>query len=247
MKKPTISLITVCFNADKYIENTLKSIIEQDFDYKEIIVIDGASKDYTLSLINKYSEKINRLVSEPDKGLYDAMNKGLNLASGEYVLFINAGDTFHDNQTLSKCMNQCANADVIYGDTLITDQNWQAKHLRRLRPPQKLKFRSFAKGMLVSHQSFIARRSLVTNYNLNYRYSADFDWCIQILGKSKKNCFYNAPIAHFMDGGQTSKTLIPGLKERFKIMYKHYGLLSTLLNHVFILFRMLWHLIKVKT
>ena len=238
MGNASISLITVCFNAEKYIENTILSLINQDYPAKEIIVIDGASKDNTLALIEKYTKNIKHIISESDKGIYDAMNKGLALATGDYVLFINAGDALHEASTLSQCFLQYNNADIIYGDTFISNQNWQIMGLRRLRPPKQLMFKDFSKGMLISHQAFIAKRKIAPQFDTSYSYSADFDWCVKILKESKSNYNSQIPIAHFMEGGQTSKTLIPGLKERFKIMIKHYGLLQTIWSHIFISFRL---------
>lgn len=238
---PLISIVTVCYNAQQFIEKTIQSIINQTFKDLEYIIIDGGSKDKTLKIIKKYESKISKIISEPDNGLYDAMNKGIKKANGKYILFINAGDAFHSPTTLQEVFNKCQQGDVIYGDTLITDYNWAIKGKRRLRPPKKLKFKDFSKGMLVSHQAFIAKKELAELYDTNYKYSADFDWTIKILKKAKTICNASVPIAHFMEGGQTSKTIIPGLKERFIIMKKHYGLSKTIFMHFFILFRFIFH------
>jgi len=241
---PLISIVTVCYNAQQFIEKTIQSIVNQTFKDIEYIIIDGASKDKTLDIVKKYETKITKLISEPDNGLYDAMNKGIKKANGKYILFINAGDAFHSNTTLEEVFNNCQKSDVIYGDTLITNSNWEIIGKRRLRPPKTLKYKDFSKGMLVSHQAFIAKKSLAELYDINYRYSADFDWTIKILKKAKTICNASIPIAHFMEGGQTSKTVIPGLKERFIIMKKHYGLSRTVFMHFFILFRLFLHLLK---
>jgi len=235
---PLISIVTVCFNAQQFIEKTIQSIVNQTFKDVEYIIVDGASKDKTLEIIKKYESKISKLISEPDNGLYDAMNKGIEMSTGKYILFINAGDAFHSNTSLQQVFDHCSQSDVIYGDTLITDSNWEIKGKRRLSPPKKLKYKDFSKGMLVSHQSFIAKKELAELYDTNYKYSADFDWTIKILKKAKTICNASVPIAHFMEGGQTSKTIIPGLIERFIIMKKHYGLSRTIFMHFFILLRL---------
>ncbi len=234
---PKISIITVCYNAEIYIAKTIESVLSQTYSNYEYIIVDGGSSDKTLSILENYKSKIDKLISEPDNGLYYAMNKGIKLAQSEYIIFINAGDTFHASTTLENLFSSCRNSDVIYGDTLITDENWKVKRKRRLRPPAKLKYTDFNKGMLVSHQAFVAKRSLAPYFDTNYRYSADFNWCVEILKRAETICNASIPIAHFMAGGQTSKTILPGLKERFSIMLRHYGFWSTLYSHFYIVGR----------
>ncbi len=246
METKLISLIVVTYQAEKHIEATLQNLIQQEYPSKEIIVIDGKSKDNTVAIISKYLTNISYFISEPDKGLYDAMNKGMAVAKGEYLLFINAGDLLHNEHALSQCMQKCNTADVIYGDTFLIDENYQLMELRRLRPPSQLRYKDFMHGMLVSHQAFMVKRSLSPRYNLGYRYSADFDWCVSILKKSQSNCNTGIIMSRFMVGGQTSRTMIPGLKERFRIMQKHYGLFNTILSHIYILSRYLYQLASKK-
>ena len=104
--QPTFSVITVCRNAQHTIEDTLQSVITQSYHHVEYIVIDGNSTDGTLSIIRRYQERIAHVVSEPDRGLYDAMNKGLRLATGDYVCFLNAGDCFHEDDTLQQMVHR---------------------------------------------------------------------------------------------------------------------------------------------
>lgn len=231
MKK--ITVITVVYNSEKLIENTIKSVVNQTFKDFEYLIVDGLSKDNTLQIINKYKDRIT-LVSEKDNGLYDAMNKAIKMASGEYIVFINSGDKFASNNVLKEIFEnpESQNADVIYGDTNIIDANDNIIHNRRHRPPKQLNKNSFKKGMLVCHQSFVAKKEICPLYDLNYKYSADFDWCIKILKKSQKNFNFNAPISNFLEGGQTRKTIVPGLKERFRIMVKHFGFFSALFNNI---------------
>ena len=102
---PKFSVITVTYNAEKVLEDTVQSVISQTYHHVEYIIIDGASKDGTLEIVNRYRNRINQLVSEPDKGLYDAMNKGIALATGDYLCFLNAGDSFHEDDTLQKMVH----------------------------------------------------------------------------------------------------------------------------------------------
>ena len=219
-----ISIITVVYNSEKYIRRTIESIVGQDYPAIEYIIIDGKSKDTTMQIVNEYRDRIAVIVSEPDKGLYDAMNKGLRLATGSYVLYINSGDALSSPTLLSDIFNNVpADSDVIYGDTQITDEEGNILHNRRHRPPEQLSWRDYKRGMLVCHQSFIAKRTLCDEYDTIYRYAADFDWCLNILLKSKVVTNYGKDISLFMDGGQTKRTIVPGLKERYRIMCKYYG------------------------
>ena len=219
-----ISIITVVYNSEKYIRRTIESIVGQDYPAIEYIIIDGKSKDTTMQIVNEYRDRIAVVVSEPDKGLYDAMNKGLRLATGSYVLYINSGDALSSPTLLSDIFNDVpADSDVIYGDTQITDEDGNILHNRRHRPPEQLTWRDYKRGMLVCHQSFIAKRTLCNEYDTQYRYAADFDWCLNILLKSRVVTNYGKDISLFMDGGQTKRTIVPGLKERYRIMCKYYG------------------------
>lgn len=239
---PKISIITVVFNSEIYIEPTIKNILNQTFKNFEYIIIDGNSKDKTVDIIKAYEDKISIWISEPDKGLYDAMNKGLMHATGEYILFINSGDKLFNNTTLEDIFI-LPEADVYYGDTLIINTEDQELGLRRLRPPEKLNFKSFKKGMLVCHQSFIARKSLVPLFDLSFKYASDYDWAIKILRKSDKIINTHLTISRFLEGGQTSKTVYKGLMERFIIMKKHYGLFSAIMLNLLLIPRFMGYLI----
>lgn len=234
---PRISVITVVYNGQSLIERTVKSVVEQSYGAIEYIIIDGASKDNTLSAITPYKSKINAILSEKDNGIYDAMNKGLRLATGEYVLFLNAGDEFFSANTLTEVFKTFPNADAYYGNTAVTDDSGQQLGDRRLAPPEQLNWKSLKHGMCVSHQSFIAKRSLCSPYNTEYRISADFDWVINVLKKSKNVVNTDIYISKFLAGGASKTNQMLGLKERFKIMTKQYGLIPTLWNHFYILLR----------
>ena len=246
MDNPKISVVTVVYNSKALIENTVKSIINQSYNHIEYIVVDGGSTDGTIDILNSYKKNISTLISEPDHGIYDAMNKGISLATGDFVVFINSGDKFSSNDILEKIFShpEAASADVVYGDTDITDSEGNIIHSRRHRPPERLNWKSFKRGMLVCHQSFIAHRNLVESYNLNYRYAADFDWCIRILKKSKSVYNSRQVISLFLEGGQTRKTIVPGLKERFKIMRHHYGLVSAIYRNIILGVRFTWFVIR---
>ena len=242
---PKFSIITVTYNAEKVLEDTIQSVIFQTYRNVEYIIVDGASKDHTLEIVNKYHNRINKVISEPDKGLYDAMNKGIQLATGDYLCFLNAGDKFHDSETLQKVVHTLKGQelpDVIYGETAIVDEEGHFLHMRRLSAPAHLNWKSFKQGMLVCHQAFFANRELATNhlYDLQYRFSADFDWCIRIMKKAK--CLHNTRLTliDYLNEGMTTKNHKASLKERFCIMAKHYGLISTILHHGWFVIRLFY-------
>ncbi len=232
---PKFSIITVTYNAGSVLEDTILSVISQTYHNIEYIIIDGASKDNTHAMIKKYEDRISHIVSEPDKGLYDAMNKGMALATGEYLCFLNAGDSFHEDNTLQRIvhsLNDCDELpDVLYGQTYIVDKGRHFLHPRRLTAPLCLNWKSFKQGMLVCHQAFMAKRNLAEPYDLNYRFSSDFDWCIRIMKKSKDlhNTFLT--VIDYLDEGMTTKNHKASLLERFKIMTKHYGWICTIIQH----------------
>ena len=235
---PRITIITVCYNAEKTIPRTLRSIQAQTYSNIEYLIIDGASKDGTLELVQKLAPRA-KVFSEPDKGIYDAMNKGLKHATGEYIWYVNAGDALPAPSTVEELVKlACSDhlPDVIYGDTRLIDDKEQDLGLRRLRPPRELTWQSFRSGMLVCHQAFIAKRHLAPTFDLRYRFSADVDWCIRIL-KEAKDCFFLPyPIALYLSEGTTTANHRASLLERFDVMRRHYGLLPTLYQHLRFLF-----------
>lgn len=241
---PKFSIITVTYNAAKVLEDTIQSIVTQTYKNLEYIIVDGDSTDGTLDIIHKYQEHITAVVSEPDQGLYDAMNKGIRLATGDYLCFLNAGDCLHEDDTLLRMVHSIqhlsALPDVLYGETDIVDSEGHFLHKRRLSAPKRLTWKSFKQGMLVCHQAFFARHNLVEPYDLRYRFSADFDWCIRIMKKAKVLYNTHLTLIDYLNEGMTTRNHKASLKERFRIMAKHYGLASTVLHHAWFVARMMY-------
>ncbi len=232
---PKFSIITVTFNAGATLEDTIQSVITQSYRNLEYIIIDGGSKDRTLDIIERYRTHIHAVVSEPDQGLYDAMNKGLKLATGDYICFLNAGDELHEDDTLLLMVHSItenALPDVLYGETAIVDEEGHFLRMRRLSAPERLTWKSFRNGMLVCHQAFFARRDLAEPFDLKYRFSADFDWCIRIMKKSQALHNTHLTLIDYLNEGMTTRNRKASLKERFRIMCKHYGYISTILRHL---------------
>ena len=233
---PKFSIITVTYNAGKVLEDTIQSVIFQTYRNVEYIIVDGHSKDNTMDIVNKYRNHISKVISEPDKGLYDAMNKGIRLATGDYLCFLNAGDTLHTHDTLQAIVNTLSSEqlpDVIYGETAIVDKHRRFLHMRKKSTPKQLNWKSFKEGMLVCHQAFLASRALAQKetYDLGYRFSADFDWCIRIMKRAKTLHNTHTTLIDYLNEGMTTQNHRASLKERFRIMVKHYGWISTLWHH----------------
>lgn len=237
---PKISIITVCYNAEKYIEETILSVISQDYSNLEYIIIDGKSKDNTCSIIEKYIASISKFRSEKDNGIYDAMNKGLQEATGDYVLFMNAGDKFYKNDTISQAVTLSNNADIFYGEALYTNDEGKPlalmSEIRNRKLPAHLNWKSMQYGMIVSHQAIFVRKKLTNSYNLKYKYSSDIDWIINALKKTDVTKTQNTQliIAECRMGGVSQQQHKKSLKERYVVLSSHYGAISNFFNHIYI-------------
>lgn len=250
-----ITVATVTYNAEALIARTIHSVEQQTYAHIEHVIVDGNSQDNTLKLIHHYQERNSIAaihdeivcISEPDEGLYDAMNKAIDLATGDYILFLNAGDCFHDSETLSKVARAATETSslpaVIYGDTHLVDGEGHFLRNRRLTPPEHLNWRSFKEGMLVCHQAFFARTDLARqfHYDRQYRFSADFDWCIRIMRETDRLqqplVNLHDVVADYLNEGLTTRNHKASLWERFSIMSHHYGLIPTLFYHLWFVIR----------
>lgn len=238
---PRFSIITVTYNAEKVLEDTIQSVVTQTYKNIEYIIVDGASTDGSMEIVERYKSRIAKVVSEPDKGLYDAMNKGIGMATGDYLCFLNAGDSFHEDDTLQLMVHSISGSelpDILYGETAIVDAAGHFLHMRRLQAPERLNWKSFKQGMLVCHQAFFARHTIMEPYDLKYRFSADFDWCIRLMKKA--HTFHNThvTVVDYLEEGMTTRNHKASLKERFRIMAKHYGWMSTVFYHIWFTIRL---------
>jgi len=151
MFQPKLSIITIVYNNMHHIERTMLSILYQTYPNIENIIIDGLSTDGTVDIIKKYESRISKFISEKDNGIYDAMNKGLALATGDYVLFMNSGDEIYTKDTIANVFASAEDADIYYGETEMINDNGQSLGQRRHKAPKQLNWRSFKYGMSVSH------------------------------------------------------------------------------------------------
>ena len=231
---PLFSIITVTWNAASVIAPTLESVQRQTNTDYEMLIIDGASTDDTLKIVKGASISALRVFSEPDKGLYDAMNKGIVRANGRYLIFLNAGDAFADDTVLARLAQLTAdNPGVIYGQTQLVDQSREVVGNRHLTAPKRLTVNSFLNGMVVCHQAFVVRCDLAPQYDLRYSYSADYDWCIKVLKRSQANVYAGrTPIISYLADGMTTRHHGASLWERYRIMCHHYGIRRATMAHL---------------
>jgi len=241
---PKLTVITIVYNNVRDIERTMNSVLRQTYKKIEYIIIDGKSTDGTLEIIEKYKDRISKLVSEPDKGIYDAMNKGLALATGDYVLFMNSGDEIYDEHTVENVFETAAGADIYYGETEMYNDNWESLGRRRHEAPEQFDWTSFKYGMNISHQAIYVRRSIASPYDLNYKYSADIDWIIKAAKKASNIVNVNRYVAKYLVGGMSKKKHRESLIERFRIFTKYYGLIPNIFHHVIIAGNLVWYFLK---
>ena len=251
------TIVTCTFNAEHELQRTLDSVFHQSYADVEHLILDGLSSDRSVEMAQTYKQRSDEartghevvVCSECDSGLYDAMNKGIARATGDYIVFLNAGDTFPSEATLEHIAHSIGDGEalpgVIYGDTDIVNDEGRFLRHRRLQPPTKLTWRSFRNGMLVCHQAFYALTTLAKDnpYNLNYRFSADVDWCIRVMKEAERRHLtlknVDEVVVNYLDGGMTEKNHRASLRERFSVMRRHYGLPLTLIMHVWFAVRQL--------
>ena len=251
------TIVTCTFNAEHELQRTLDSVFHQSYADVEHLILDGLSSDRSVEMAQTYKQRSDEartghevvVCSERDSGLYDAMNKGIARAAGDYIVFLNAGDTFPSEATLEHIAHSIGDGEalpgVIYGDTDIVNGEGRFLRHRRLQPPAKLTWRSFRNGMLVCHQAFYALTTLAKDnpYNLNYRFSADVDWCIRVMKEAERRHLtlknVDEVVVNYLDGGMTEKNHRASLRERFSVMRRHYGLPLTLIMHVWFAVRQL--------
>jgi glycosyltransferase involved in cell wall biosynthesis len=212
---PFISIITVVFNAGSQIENTIKSVINQGYLNIEFIIIDGGSADNTIQILKKYEDYIDYWVSEKDAGIYDAMNKGACSAKGEWICFMNAGDTFYSTSTVESIFNKnVPKCDVIFGNTIFTYDDFSkygnSKNLNQ-----------FWKGMPFVHQSAFVNVDIQKKYpfRTDLKIAADFDFFYKRYKEGKAFSFCDRYVAVATHGGVSDRSRILSVLERWQVLY----------------------------
>lgn len=224
-------------------------MLAQTYPHIEYIVVDGGSSDHTLTAIKNaeaaneklLNAKIFRWVSEQDNGLYDAMNKGLRMATGDFVWFLNAGDELPTATTVEKIMLQYSpQTDVFFGETMLVTFTRHPLGTRSALTTQKLPktltWESLRMGMVVCHQAFIARRAIAPNFIAD-NLAADIDWVIEVLKKSRQTINTELVLANYLVGGISKQRHRQSLRDRYEVLKKHYGLWPNLWSHLGIVWR----------
>ena len=220
---PKVSIITVVYNGIEFLEETIKSVIAQTYPNIEYIIVDGGSKDGTLDIIKKYEAHISKWISEPDKGIYDAMNKGIDLATGDWQNFLNAGDSFVDNNVLEKIFTtNLENITLVYGDIIAIRENGQKLNVNAIDLKDD---KSIIKGMKVCHQAIFYNKNIMIKYDDKLRLKSEWKHLIEITRKAnflpKK---FDLPIVYYSVGGLGAQQLKLNQKEYRDVFLKMYGI-----------------------
>lgn len=245
---PTISIITIVYNGASLLEGTIQSVLAQTYPHIEYIVVDGGSTDGTVELIKKYEHGIAEWVSEPDNGLYDAMNKGMVLATGDFLWFMNAGDHIYAPETTAKMMAvRTPDTDILYGEVMLVDDARKPVGTRSdvtvHQLPAVLSWKSMKRGMVVCHQAFLPKRTIAPNY-IDGNLTADIEWVIECLKRAKTATHTHLVLAEYLMGGVSKQQIWSSIKGRYRILQKHFGFWGNLWNHGVILWRGWWRWLR---
>ncbi len=220
--KPIFSVITVHYNQLPLLKSTVENIVSQKGfgENIEYIIVDGLSMDGTIDYLHslKVEKSIHRII-ERDKGIYDAMNKGILAATGEYIIFINAGDQLAESCTLDKIAGKLKNFDVLYGDTEISYETFD-----RIAPAKPLE--KFWQSLPFVHQSVLVKRDLLRNnlFDLSYKYCADYDQLSKLFVAKVQFEYVNQLVSRITAGGASDVNAAKATKEVFKISGKRFAL-----------------------
>ncbi|MHB8845795.1 MAG: glycosyltransferase family 2 protein [Nitrospirota bacterium] len=217
-KRPLITIVTVVFNDRQNLESTILSVLGQTYANIEYIIIDGGSTDGTVDIIRRYEDRIARWISEPDKGLYDAMNKGIGLATGDWINFMNAGDRYHASDTVSRVVQSMANdSDLIYGHCQMIygpdfSVVWKAGDTQDLW-----------KGMIFRHQSLFTRAAVCRSipFDLTYRISGDFAFIYACYVRRLRFRSLDLTVSAVSLGGFSDLNLVQAMRESRRIVMNH--------------------------
>lgn len=243
MKQPLISLVTVVYNGEHLIAETLTSAIHQTYSNIELVIVDGASKDATLEKVKQFGSRINTLISEPDKGIYDAMNKGIKAAKGEWIYFLNVGDRFYDNQVLEDIFSRDVSSyDFIYAQVETINEPTGINYING----SPVHMSDFYKRYPICHQATFTRKKAfdeIGDYNIAYKLAADTEWFVRFFKKHEDKALFIPRIVSYYDVQGTSyHKRMPGYLEYMRFAAEHFPpLVSTKIK---LMYPLIW--LKVK-
>jgi glycosyltransferase involved in cell wall biosynthesis len=225
---PLVSIITVVYNAESYIKKTIESVLSQTYQKIDYIIIDGGSNDRTIEIVKSFGDRI-RWISENDNGIYDAMNKGLKLAKGEWVNFLNGGDYFCDNLVIDKIFNEpyLEKYNFIYGDSI--NVRGESKKYISASEVSRSSLR-YSSGLC--HQAMFVRKEFAIPYDLRFKYKAEYNWIIDIAYRIPESSIIHKkyPVVYYALGGFSEKGLLSNLKEYINLTYSRFGILQVIRN-----------------
>jgi len=206
MKNIKFSIITVVYNGINCIKKTIESVVNQTYNNYEYIIVDGNSQDNTLEVCEQYEGKISKIISEPDKGLYDAMNKGIENSTGDYIIFMNCDDTFYDEFVLEKVANEIKKnnmPDFVYGDAIEVSKDETQKFLKKARSRKMIWY-----GMFTHHQAMFYKTDIIKQnhlrYDLKYKIAADYAFTAGFLKHCSSYLYLDFVFCGFKQGGLSS-------------------------------------------
>lgn len=222
MNRPRVTVVTVNYNMRDGLEKTIRSVMAQTYPNIEYIVVDGASRDGSIDVIKKYAHALARWTSEPDRNLYDAMNKGAAAASGEWVLFMNSGDCFADDDVVADIFScNLENDDLVYGNVIWRYEGQKFEYLKRAESPETL-----AQKMHCSHQSLFTRASLMQEYPFDKELLiSDYDFLVHCLALNKRFQFIDRTVAVITKGGRSDLQRALVLRQQQQVL-RRYGMLT---------------------
>jgi len=207
-----VSIITVCYNSEKYIKHAIESVLSQTYKNIEYIIVDGKSKDNTVSIINKYRDRISTFISEPDKGIYDAMNKGILSATGDIIGILNSDDFYIENNVIEGVVSrfQESSTDSIYANINYVRTDNTDKIVRKWICGE-IKPKSFARGWQPAHPAFFVKREIYFKhgiFNIDFKLSADFELMLRFLVKCQISTkYYDKCLINMRLGGATNQSV----------------------------------------
>jgi glycosyltransferase involved in cell wall biosynthesis len=230
INKPVVTIITVVYNSQFLIEKTVESVLKQTYKNVELIVIDGGSTDRTLDIIKTYNSEITYWVSEPDKGIYDAMNKGIICSTGNWLNFMNSGDTFASNHVVYDLFkNNEDGLDMIYGDTFLYNKQLNKTRVQNAYNFTKINILKYG-TRVVCHQSMFISENVINLYNTQYKLKAELDLYFNFIFMQIKILKVNSPISVFLEDGTGTQRYFENLKEKFYLIYRRCGLMGLFIH-----------------